>query len=45
MVVRGAYLTNREALTVLYSVVKYAGSSCSMKEVMQDVVKCFSPLL
>ena len=27
------YLTNKEALTVLFSVVKYAGSSNSTKEV------------
>ena len=42
------YLTNREALTVLCSVVKHAGSGQSTKEVQgetRDVVECFSPLL
>ena len=41
-------LTNQEALTVLSSIVKHAGSGESMKEVhgeTWDVVKCFSLLL
>ena len=43
-----AQLTNREALTVLCSVVKHAGSSQSTKEVQgetRDVVEYFSLLL
>ena len=42
------YKTNREALTVLSSVIKHAGSGQSTKEVQGetgDVVECFSPLL
>ena len=41
------HLTNREALTVLCSVVKHAGSGQSTKEVQRetrDVVECFSTL-
>ena len=41
-------LTNKEALTVLCSVIKHAGSGWSTKEVYgerRNVVGCFSPLL
>ena len=41
-------LTNREALTVLCSVVGHAGNGSSTKEVYgetRDVFECFSPLL
>ena len=41
------YLTNKEALTVLCSVVKHAGSGRA-REVLgktRDAVECFSPLL
>ena len=42
------HLTNKEALTVLCSVVKHAGSGLSLKEVQgetREVVECFSLLL
>ena len=42
------YLTNKEASTVLCSVVKHAGSGRARKKCTgktRDVVECFSPLL
>ena len=47
-IARDQQLTNREALTVLFSVVKHAGSGQSTKEVqgeMRDYISQFFPLL